>query len=311
VKNAECSVNSKIFIYDREKKVVKEEVIPERGLTHLLYETRLGRSFTSLFLTRRSLSKRYGRWQNSPRSAKKIKSFIDKCGINVDEIDIPPGGFLSFNDFFTRKLKSGSRPLHGDSESLISPADSRLLAYTITEETVYPVKGVYFSLEELVRDRSITKPYRGGTCLIFRLAPMDYHRFCYLDDGNHGPVQSIGGKLHSVNPLALRRNLRVFQENYREYCILSTKNFGEVIQVEVGALLVGKIHQHMRHGGSFSRGQEKGYFEFGGSTIIVILRPRIGSIDADIREYSSRGIETLVKFGSPIGKKVLSPQRSS
>jgi phosphatidylserine decarboxylase len=307
VKSAGCPIESKIFIYDREKKAVKEEVIPQRGLTHLFYETRLGCCFTSLFFTRRSLSKLYGRWQSNPRSAKKIKSFIDKCGINVDEIDVPPGGFVSFNDFFTRKLKSGSRPVHGDPKAFISPADSRLLVYTIENQTVYPVKGVYFSLEELVGDRTITKPYRGGTCLIFRLAPMDYHRFCYLDDGSHGPVKSIGGRLHSVNPLALRRNLRVFQENYREYCILSTKNFGEVIQVEVGALLVGKIHQHMRRGGSFSRGQEKGYFEFGGSTIIVILKPSMGSVDADIREYSSRGIETLVKLGSTIGNKGFSP----
>jgi phosphatidylserine decarboxylase len=307
VKNASCSIDPKILIYDRDEEAVKEEVIPERRLAHLFYENRLGRCFTSLFLTRRSLSKLYGRWQSNPRSAKKIKSFVDKCGINVDEIDVPAGGFMSFNDFFTRKLKPGSRPVHAAPEALISPADSRLLVYTIENETVYPVKGVYFSLEELVGDRTVTKPYHGGMCLIFRLAPMDYHRFCYLDDGSHGPVKSVGGKLHSVHPVALRRNLRVFQENYREYCILSTKNFGEVLQIEVGALLVGKIHQHMRHGGSFSRGQEKGYFEFGGSTIIVILKPYMGSVDADIREYSSRGIETLVKLGSTIGKKGVSP----
>jgi phosphatidylserine decarboxylase len=307
VKNAGSSIDSKIFIYDREKMAVKEEVIPERGLTHLFYETRLGCCFTSLFLTRRSLSKLYGRWQSNPRSAKKIKLFIDKYAIDIDEVAVPPGGFRSFNDFFTRKLKLGSRPVRAEPEVLISPADSRLLVYPVENETIYPVKGASFTLEELVWDRTITKPYYGGTCLIYRLAPMDYHRFCYMDDGSHGPVKPIGGKLHSVNPIAFRRNLRVFQENCREYCILSTKNFGEVIQIEVGALLVGKIHQHMRHGGSFSRGQEKGYFEFGGSTIIVILRPFIVSVDTDIREHSSRGIETLVKCGSAIGKRVLSP----
>jgi phosphatidylserine decarboxylase len=293
----------KIHIYDREKKAVKEEVIHERGLVQLFYGSRPGRCFTGLFLARRSVSRLYGRWQSSSRSAKKIKSFMDECGINVDEIDVPPGGFRSFNDFFIRKLKPGSRPVHADPETLISPADSRLLVYPVESEAVYPVKGVYFTLEELVGDSTITKPYRGGTCLIFRLAPMDYHRFCYLDDGSHGPVKFVDGKLHSVSPVALRQNLRVFQENYREYSILSTKNFGEVIQIEIGALFVGKIHQHMGHGGSFYRGQEKGYFEFGGSTIIVILKPSMGSVDADIKEYSSRGIETLVKYGSAIGEK--------
>jgi phosphatidylserine decarboxylase len=300
-------IGFKIHIYDREKKAVEEEAIQERGLVQLFYGNGPGRWFTSLFLTWRAVSRLYGRWQSSPGSAKKIKSFIRKCGINMDEIDVPPGGFRSFNDFFIRKLKPGSRPVHADPEALISPADSRLLVYAVENGTVYPLKGVYFTLEELVGDRTMIKPYYGGTCLIFRLAPMDYHRFCYLDDGSHGPVKSVGGKLHSVNPIALRQNLRVFQENYREYCILSTKNFGEVIQVEVGALLVGKIHQRMRHGGSFSRGQEKGYFEFGGSTIIVILKPSMGSVDTDIREYSSRGIESLVRYGSAIGRRVSTP----
>jgi phosphatidylserine decarboxylase len=297
-------VDSRIHIYDREKKVVEEEVIHGRGLVQLFYGNRPGRCFTSLFLTRRSVSGLYGRWQRSPGSAKKIKSFVDRCGIRVEEIDVPPGGFRSFNDFFTRRLRPGSRPVPSDPEALVSPADSRLLVYPVEKETVYPVKGVCFTLEELVRDRTITKPYRGGTCLVFRLAPMDYHRFCYLDDGSHGPVKSVGGKLHSVSPVALRRNLRVFQENRREYCVLSTKNFGEVIQIEVGALLVGKIHQHMPRGGRFYRGQEKGYFEFGGSTIIVILKPSVVRVDEDIREYSSRGVETLVRYGSAIGKRV-------
>ena len=166
------------------------------------------------------------------------------------------------------------------------------------------MKGVHFSLEELVADRVITKPYDGGTCMVFRLAPMDYHRFCYLDDGSHGPVTHIRGNLHSVNPMALRQNVKVFQKNYREYCILSTHNFGEVIQIEVGALLVGKIHQHLRHGGQFFRGQEKGYFSFGGSTIIMILKPFIATVDEDISEYSRKGIETLVTYRSPIGKKL-------
>jgi phosphatidylserine decarboxylase len=220
----------RIFIYHREKKVVEEEVSFPKCLTRLFYGTWPGRLLTNLFLTRRPLSKLYGRWQSARFSARKIERFIDKHGIDMGEVQVPPGGFKSFNDFFTRKLRRGSRPVQTDPEILISPADSRLIAYPVEDETVYPVKGVSFTLQDLLGDDSIGRLYQGGTCLIFRLAPTDYHRFCYLDDGNQGPVKSAGGKLHSVNPLALRQNLRVFQENYRERCKLFTKNFGEVIQ---------------------------------------------------------------------------------
>jgi len=295
---------SRILIYNRQSKVLEEEEVFERRLTNLLYGTYLGRCFCELFLKWRPLSSLYGHLQNRPRSLRKIDRFIEKCRINTDEIDVPPGGYRCFNDFFTRKLRTGRRSIHPDPCTLISPADSRLLAYPIKEGTVYPVKGVTFTVEELIGDRPAAAAYNGGLCLVFRLAPSDYHRFCYIDDGEQGPVNSIGGNLHSVNPIAIRCNLKIFQKNYREYCILKTKNFGDVIEIEVGALLVGKIHQNLRGGGRFFRGQEKGYFEFGASTIIMVFKPSIVAVDEDVADYSRRGIETLVQHGSAIGKSI-------
>jgi phosphatidylserine decarboxylase len=297
----------KIVIYNRQTKALEEEEVFERRLTNLFYGTYLGRCFCTLFLTRRPCSSLYGRLQSHLVSSRKIDGFIEKCGINADEIDVPPGGYRSFNDFFIRKLKAERRPIHRDPRILISPADSRLLAYPIQDGFVYPVKGVTFSIEELIADRSEASAFNGGLCLVFRLAPSDYHRFCYIDDGEHGPVNSIGGNLHSVNPIAIRCNLRIFQKNYREYCIMKTKNFDDVIQIEVGALLVGKIHQNLRGGGRFFRGQEKGYFEFGASTIVMAFKPSIVTIDEDVAKYSGRGIETLVQYGSAIGIRSLRP----
>jgi phosphatidylserine decarboxylase len=107
--------------------------------------------------------------------------------------------------------------------------------------------------------------------------------------------------------VAIRSSLKIFQKNYREYCILKTKNFGDVIEIEVGALLVGKIHQNLRGGGRFFRGQEKGYFEFGASTIVMVFKPPVVVIDEDVAEYSKRGIETRVQYGSAIGKSTSPP----
>ncbi len=293
----------RILVYNRHSKAVEEEEIFEKRLTNLFYGTLVGRSFGGFVLIRRPLSKLYGYFQNRRISVRGIDRFVKKCRINNDDFDVPPKGYRCFNDFFTRKIKPGRRPVDPDPRVLISPADSRLIVYPIDGNKVYPIKGVTFTVEELIADRPAAEAYLGGLCLVFRLAPADYHRFCYIDDGEHGPVHPIGGNFHSVNPIALRRNLRIFQKNYREYCILDTKNFGAVIQIEVGALLVGKIHQHLPGGGQFFRGQEKGYFEFGASTIIIVLKPHTVNIDDDIAEYSRKGMEALVQYGSAIGKK--------
>jgi phosphatidylserine decarboxylase len=295
--------HSRILVYNRQSKIIEEEVF-ERRLTNLFYGTYLGRCFSTLFLPWRPLSSLYGRLQNRPTSSRKIDRFIEKFRINTDEIDVPPGGYRCFNDFFTRKLRSGRRSIHPDPCTLISPADSRVLAYSIKEGTVYPVKGVTFTVEELIADGPVASAYEGGLCVVFRLAPSDYHRFCYIDDGEQGPVSSIGGNLHSVNPVAIQWNLKIFQKNYRECCILKTKNFGDVLEIEVGALFVGKIHQNLRGGGRFFRGQEKGFFEFGASTIIMVFKPSIVAVDEDVVEYSRKGIETLVQYGSAIGKRI-------
>ncbi len=292
-----------IPIYNRESKRIEEEQVFERPLMDIFYGSSLGRLFTRAFLSGKAFSRFLGYLQDRPASRRNIPAFIKKYNIDISELERPLADFRSFNDFFTRKLKAEARPVDKASGILISPGDGRLLVYPIDRDLVVPVKGAAFSLEELLGFREDTGTWQGGICVKLRLAPMDYHRFCYIDDGVHGPINHIDGRLHSVSPLALRHGLKVLQGNDREYVILETKDFGKVCHVDIGALGVGRIYQHFRHGAKFHKGQEKGYFEFGGSTIILLFEPGRAMIDSDIMDYSRRDIETLVRYGSGIGKR--------
>lgn len=291
---------SDIPLYNRQTKTLETEIVFQQGLMKFLFGTRLGFGLAETVLKHRWPTTLFAHWQHSSFTKSKIRQFVEQYGINTDEIERPLESFRSFNDFFIRKLKASARPIDQTPEHLISPADSRLLAYEIKHDTLLPVKGRAFTLRELLRV-TIADEYLNGQCLIFRLAPVDYHRFGYIDDGEQSPVTVINGFYRSVNPLAIWRQLPVFSENQREYCVLQTRNFGDVIHVDVGATGVGRMVQHQRQGGPCLRGQEKGYFEFGGSTSMLLFKPGSVKLDEDIAHYSAKGIETLVRYGEKIG----------
>jgi phosphatidylserine decarboxylase len=165
------------------------------------------------------------------------------------------------------------------------------------------VKGKPFTLAELLCDAALAQRYVNGLCFIFRLAPVDYHRFGYIDDGEQGSVRVINGYYRSVNPLALWKNTNIFPENQREVCELHTRHFGNVLHVDVGATAVGRIIQHQREGGPMQRGAEKGYFEFGGSTSILLFEAGRVQPDEDIAKHSKQGIETIVRYGERVGRQ--------
>jgi len=292
-----------ILLYDRKTQSIREEALFEKDVMEFFYGTRLGFYITELFFKNRRPTELYARLQRSPGSKAKIRKFVESHGINLDELERPIESFNTFNEFFIRRLKPSARRIDRNPASLISIADCRLSAYPIREDTIYPVKARSFTVAQLVGDKEIAAGYVGGLCLIFRLAPVDYHRFGYIDDCEQSPVTAINGFYRSVHPLSLRRMKAVFTENRREYCVLKTANFGEALQVDVGAVCVGRIVQKHPDGGRFTRGEEKGYFEFGGSTAILLLKPGAAKIDDDIADYSGRGIETIVRYGEKIGGK--------
>jgi len=295
------TISDSILLYNRQTRSIEEETIFERGVMEFLYGSSVGFALTELLLKHRFATEAYARRMHAPSSKSKIEAFIHNYGINIAEIERPIESFTSFNDFFIRKLKPEARPINREPNHLISIADCRLMVYPIEQGQVVPVKARRFTIGELLGDESLAARHRGGWCLIFRLAPVDYHRFCFVDDCEQSPVTTINGFYRTVHPLSLQWMKAVFTENQREYCMLKTASFGEVIHVDVGATSVGRIVQTARQGGRFRRGEEKGYFEFGGSTSILLLPPDVAKMDDDIAEHSARGIETIVRYGERIG----------
>lgn len=139
--------------------------------------------------------------------------------------------------------------------------------------------------------------------LVFRLCVDDYHRYSYVDNGYLGPIRRINGVYHTVNPIAIETGYDIYKENTRECCVLHSENFGKILQMEVGALMVGRIvnNNEKCH---VSRGQEKGRFEFGGSTVILAFAKDMIKIKDEIIKNSEEDYETIVKMGDIIGEKL-------
>lgn len=209
--------------------------------------------------------------------------------------------FSSYNDFFTRKLKKGQRRFEREKEIFGSPCDGKLSVYPITETGRFRIKHTAYTVDTLLRNKKLAARFYGGEAWVFRLTVEDYHRYAYVDDGVKSSNYRIPGIFHTVNPIA--NDLEpIYKENTREYCLMHTENFGTVLMMEVGALMVGKIHNY-QGAGTISRGQEKGRFEFGGSTVILLTEPGKVQADSDIIKNSGDHYETVVKLGERIGKK--------
>ncbi|WP_373375752.1 phosphatidylserine decarboxylase [Candidatus Phytoplasma solani] len=208
--------------------------------------------------------------------------------------------FNSYNDFFTRKYKQ--IPISHNNYNFISPCEGKLSIYPIQNNSFYRIKDTNYSLGDLLKNKHLASEYQGGFLLVFRLEPHDYHRYLFVDEGKFVfQPQKIKGKLHTVNPIAFA-SFNVFKENTREYSVLQTKNFGQIVQIEVGALLVGKIKNHPCQ--TFKKGQEKGYFECGGSTIVVLVKKNVVAFDKRIIKHTQQNYETQIKIAEVIGTKI-------
>lgn len=294
-----------IKIYNRESKNYEIEQVLGENYIKWTYESPIGKSFLNIFLKRKLFSKIYGFFCDSKSSRKKIDSIINEYNIDMNESIKQSKDFESFNDFFTRKLHNDARPISQNLNEFISPGDGRLLAFeNIDLENIVQVKGFTYSLKELINDDSIAKKYENGTCLILRLCPVDYHRFHFVDDGIISQTNKIKGFYYSVNPIALSGIKKLFCRNKREWSILNSTNFGDVLYIEVGATCVGTIKQTYSPNTKVSRGSEKGYFKFGGSTVILFLEKNKVKIDDDILSETKKNIETKVKMGETIGNKL-------
>lgn len=266
----------------------------EKALS-FLYGTVLGRLILKP-LTAPCISKIAGAFLSTKLSCFLIKPFIKSN--NIDMSQFKPVKYQSYNEFFSREIREEARPVDMDKDHFISPADSKLTVIPIGDDTFFNIKHTRYNVESLLKNRTLAEKYKGGYVMIFRLCVDDYHRYCYVADGEKGENIFIQGVLHTVNPIA-NDYYPFYKENSREYTVLNTENFGSLTIMEVGALLVGKIVNH--HGkAKVKRGQEKGYFQFGGSTVVVLVEKDKIIIDEDIMENSRHNIETIVKFGEKV-----------
>ena len=238
--------------------------------------------------TSKFISKVYGIYNSSVFSKNKINKFIKENNIDISLYENKK--YKSFNDFFIRKYKDISF-----SNDFVSPCEAKLLVYKVDSNLKVLVKDIEYSLEELFNDK--LEEFKDSYMFIYRLALDDCHRYYYIDDGVLEKKVKIKGRLHTVSDSSSK--YKIYKENEREYSILNTKNFGKILYMEVGALLVGRIVDYNKK--EFIKGEEKGYFLPGGSTIIIISKDI--EVDKDILEYSNKGIETLVKIGERVGKK--------
>lgn len=262
------------------------------------YSSIVGRGLMR-FLSFSTFSKCSRKIMNSKFSASYIHDFAEKNDIDLNEYE--DKAYTSFNDFFTRKIKPGRRYITLDDDVLISPCDGKVSAYEITNSSQFVVKNSVYSVNSLLRDSKLADRYNGGTAIIIRLSVDDYHRYSYVCDGVKSHDRHISGFLQTVNPV-INKYVPVYKENSREYCMIRSNKFGDIIQMEVGATMVGKITNAHPHGKrTVRRGEEKGYFEFGGSTIILLLQKDKLDVCEDLLVNTKQGFETKVKLGEILG----------
>ncbi|WP_017192878.1 phosphatidylserine decarboxylase [Italian clover phyllody phytoplasma] len=236
-----------------------------------------------------------------------FKTFLSKIHIsktikeyNIDLDLFEKKKFRSYNDFFTRKYKHLS--FDRKETTFISPCEGLVSIFPIYHNSVYTIKNVNYHLSDLLKDDKLASEYLDGQLVIFRLKANDYHRYIFIDDGLLGlKTVKIKGKFHTVNPIAFKQ-FNFLQENTREYNILHTHNFGQVVQIEVGAMMVGKINNHEIS--KFVKGQEKGFFSFGGSTVVLLIKPNKVAFDQDILNNTRNNAETKINIGETIGHKI-------
>ncbi len=292
-------VNHTPVVYvDRSTGKLDTEKIAAEFWLRWLYGNPVGEMALEGLVKRKFVSEWYGKKMDDPGSKEKIKPFIREFGIDMSQV--ADTNFKCFNDFFIRKLKASARPIDTSANSVVSPGDGKILAYQNLDSADFIVKGIRFDLASFLQDSVLASKFRGGELYILRLCPTDYHRFHFPLAGEVLNTKKITGSYYSVSPIALREKVRLMFSNKREYTLIRNDYAGDYIMAEVGATMVGSIVQTYK-GKVVCKGQEKGYFKFGGSTVVLIFEKGKVKVDKDLLENTEHGFETAVKMGERIG----------
>jgi len=292
-----------IIVIDRETGEPFEETILGEKWIRWAYQDSKSRFLERLLFRSPFISKLTGKWYDSSFSRGKINAVIEELAIDVDEFAQPKESYRSFNEFFARKLKPDVRPFSLDPELIVSPADGRVLVFpALDEDTFAPVKGHPSDIRKMLPGHA--DRFSNGALAVVRLCPADYHRYHFPCAGDIIEYRSIAGALHSVNPIALASGPDVFGDNKRSYTLIDTEHAGTLCFMEVGAFGVGGI-VNTRCSGHVEKMDEKGYFKFGGSSVVLIFEPGRIRFCEDLVANSAGGRETLVKVGQPLATAIV------
>ena len=275
---------------------------PAGAALRFLYGSIWGRGLLRIAASR-PVSQLAGRFMDSPLSRPLIRPFATANGIRL--ADYLPLRYDCFNAFFCRPIRKELRPIPDEDTAFMAPCDGLLSAYPITDGLVLPIKQSRYTIEDLLGNDSAAADFRDGVCLVFRLCVQHYHRYAYSDSGVIIRRRFLPGELHTVRPIALSA-LPVFTHNCREYTVMDTDHFGRLAQIEVGAMLVGRVENYKGAGVSFRRGEEKGRFLYGGSTVVLLLEKGRVQIDEALFENTAEGLETPVELGEILGHAAIS-----
>lgn len=292
-----------IEYFDRyQQKLCIEKVYGDQYL-RWTYGTLPGRIALAAAIKRTWFSKWYGWRMDQPASRDKIQPFIETYDVDASEFERAADEFATFNEFFYRRLKPEARPVDDDPATVAFPADGRHLCIPdLSSHDGLMVKGKMFNLRTLLQDDELADRYQNGALLLSRLCPVDYHRFHFPVGGMPGESQLINGPLYSVNPIALKQNISILATNKRTVCQLETEAFGKVLVLEIGATCVGGIVQTYAANQPVRKGDEKGYFRFGGSSTICIFEAGRIEFADDLVEHSSQHRELYARMGDQMAR---------
>ena len=303
---------TQLCYYDRRTGELKQDLIYAHGFVDWLYNSASGWLLTQVLFSSRWVSCFYG-WLNKRRwSRRRIEPFAARLEINRDELLRPLEAFESFNDFVTREIDLSKRPIDGDPNVCVAPADGRVLAYPVIEANrCFTIKRAAFDLRAFLSDDQLARVYSGGSMSVSRLYLADYHHFQFPADGVARAAVSIPGKYFAVSPYSERIIVPFYGENHRMVTLFDSEHFGQIAMVEVGAFTIGSIQQRFQPGARIRKGDHKGFFELGGSIVVLLFRKGAIQFDEDLCKNTTQGIETYVRLGESIGRAPSNGSRKS
>jgi phosphatidylserine decarboxylase len=295
------------FVYvDRQSGQRKTDPIYAAAFLDWCYNTPLGGSLTRAVLSRRFVSKLYGYYYRLPWTRRKIAPFAEAMGVNLAELAQPLSSFRTFGDFITRKIDPSHRPIDPDPCACVSPADGRVMAYQAFDAgTPLRIKGGLFDLAALLRDDALARRHDGGSLVIVRLYLADYHHFHFPDAGIPGEPRAVAGRYFSVSPYARHWAVPFYGENHRLVTLFDSEHFGRIVLIEIGSFTVGSVCQTFAPNVRVAKGEHKGFFELGGSVVVMLFEPGAVRLADDLCENTRAGVETYVRMGEAIGRSAV------